>query len=89
METKLDLLETFEHNRSRALEALSNATDEVFQQPWRIYRGETNLFSGPRYAAYRSNGMNQIVHHHAQLGTYIRALNLPLPEMYGPSADGI
>ena len=89
MTTKMDLLTTLEENSQSALYALQNASDEVFNQQWRIFRGEIDLFRGERYTAYRSNGMNQIVHHRAQLGGYIRALDLPLPGMYGPSADGI
>ena len=89
MESKAQLLTQFEDNAHNALKALKQTSDETFHQQWRILRGPLTLFSGERYTAYRSNGMNQIIHHRAQLGTYIRALNLPLPGMYGPSADGI
>ena len=89
MESKAQLLAQFEENADKALTALKQTSDEIFHQQWRILRGPLTLFSGERYAAYRSNGMNQIIHHRAQLGTYIRALGLPLPGMYGASADGI
>ncbi|MDP9052560.1 MAG: DinB family protein, partial [Acidobacteriota bacterium] len=42
-----------------------------------------------RYGAYRAFGVNHIIHHRAQLGTYIRLLNHTLPGTYGPSADGM
>ena len=88
-ESKAQLLAQFEENADEALKSLKQTSDETFQQHWRILRGPLTLFAGQRYTAYRSNGMNQIIHHRAQLGTYIRALGLPLPGMYGPSADGI
>ncbi len=46
-------------------------------------------FSGGRFTYHRNQGIIQIVHHRAQLGTYLRALALPMPGMYGTSADGI
>ena len=89
MESKAQLLAQFEENADKALTALKQTSDETFHQHWKIMRDPVTLFSGERYTAYRANGMNQIIHHRAQLGTYIRALGLPLPGMYGPSADGI
>ncbi len=89
MASKTQLLAQFEENADKALSALRQTSDETFHQHWRIVRGPNTLFSGERYTAYRANGMNQMIHHRAQLGTYIRALGLPLPGMYGPSADGI
>jgi uncharacterized damage-inducible protein DinB len=89
MENKVHLLAQFEVNAGIALTTLEHAQEEDFSRNWRIFRGADTLFDGKRYAAYRSNGMNQIIHHRAQLGSYIRALDLPLPGMYGPSADGI
>ena len=62
---------------------------ETFHQQWRVSRGPLTLFSGERYTAYRSTGLNQIIHPCAQLGTYIRALAMRLPGVYGLSADGI
>ena len=89
MTTKTPLLEKLDENVLCALNALRTVSDDTLTQRWRIYRGARDLFDGERYTAYRFNGMNQIIHHRAQLGTYIRALDLPLPGMYGPSADGI
>ncbi len=89
MESKAQLLVRFDEDADKALTALKQTSDETFHQQWRILRGSLTLFSGERYTAYRSNGLNQIIHHRAQLGTYIRAFGLPLPGMYGASADGI
>ena len=89
MAGKAELLAHFERNASDARVAFEQITDQAFHQSWIIKRGPNVLFSGERFTYYRNQGINQIVHHRAQLGTYIRALGLPLPGMYGPSADGI
>ena len=89
MVSKGELLVRFEQNAASAFAAFEQTSDAAFHQSWTIRRGSNLLFSGDRFAYFRNQGINQIVHHRAQLGTYIRALGLPLPGMYGPSADGI
>lgn len=89
MASKAELLARFEQHASDALNSFRNIADEAFPAPWTIKRGPIVLFSGDRFTYYRNQGVNQVVHHRAQLGTYLRALGLPLPGMYGPSADGI
>ncbi len=84
-----ELLKRFEDNARDARNAFNQCTDQAFRQPWIIKRGTNILFSADRFTYYRNQGVNQIVHHRAQLGTYLRALGLPVPGMYGPSADGI
>ena len=89
MGSKRELLTGFEDNAGRALAAFEQTSDEAFHQPWSIKRGPNILFTGDRFTCIRNQGINQMVHHRARLGTYLRALGLPLPGMYGPSADGI
>ena len=89
MALKEEMLEHFEINASDALAAFRRGSDETFHQPWTIKRGPNILFSADRFTYYRNQGINQIVHHRAQLGTYLRALGLPMPGMNGTSADGI
>ncbi len=89
MVSKGELLLRFGQNAASALAAFEQTSDAAFHHPWTIRRGSNVLFSGDRFTYFRNQGINQIVHHRAQLGTYIRALGLPLPGMYGPSADGI
>ena len=89
MVSKGELLPRLEQNAASALVALKQTSDAAFHESWTIKRGSNVLFSGDRFSYFRNQGVNQIVHHRAQLGTYIRALGLPLPGMYGPSADGI
>ena len=89
MSNKQELLHRFDENASGALAAFKRTSDQAFRQAWTIRRGSVVLFSGDRFTYFRNQGLNQIVHHRAQLGTYLRALGIPLPGMYGPSADGI
>ena len=83
------MLERFENNAGDALAAFRQSSDKTFHQAWTIRRGPNILFSADRFTYYRNQGINQIVHHRAQLGTYLRALGLPVPGMYGTPADGI
>ena len=89
MGSKGELLTRFEQNTAGVLAALRQTSDAAFRQPWMIKKGPNVLFSGDRFNYFRNQGVNQSIHHRAQLGTYLRALGLPLPRMYGPSADGI
>ena len=89
MESKAQLLAQFDENAALSIAALSQSSDEDLQHPWSFTRGEYTIYSGPRYGAYRAMGLNHLIHHRAQLGCYIRDLNLPLPGTYGPSADGM
>ena len=89
VESKAEMLARFDENAASAIAALTNISDENLLEDWALSRGELKLFSGKRYDAYRSFGLNHLIHHRAQLGCYIRDLNLPLPGTYGPSADGM
>lgn len=64
------------------------ATDfDQLAQPWAIRHGERIIVEQPRRVMLRQIMMSHLVHHRAQLGVYYRLLNLPVPGMYGPSAD--
>ncbi|MDP9038539.1 MAG: DinB family protein [Acidobacteriota bacterium] len=89
MESKEHLLRHFDVTSAQALETLKHTSDEKLGEVWSLSRGELTIFSGTRYGAYRAFGVNHIIHHRAQLGTYIRLLNRTLPGTYGPSADGM
>jgi uncharacterized damage-inducible protein DinB len=57
------------------------------RKPWTLLMGGQVLFTMPRYAVLRSFCFNHTIHHRAQLTMYFRALNVPVPALYGPSAD--
>jgi uncharacterized damage-inducible protein DinB len=89
MENPAQLAAEFDLAAEKAVAALKNTSDAAFQEPWSLSLGPRSIYSGTRYGAYRTFGVNHIIHHRAQLGTYIRLLNCTLPGTYGPSADGM
>ena len=82
-----ELLGTFDANVSKALEALASISDEKIMQPWSLLASGHQLFSMPRIAVLRGFVMNHLIHHRAQLGVYLRLNDIPVPSIYGPSAD--
>ncbi len=85
--TREGILASFDKHVAAAKETLANTPDDVFMQPWSLRRGENILFTMPKIAVLRSFALNHIIHHRAQLQVYLRLLNIPVPGMYGPSAD--
>jgi len=82
-----ELVAYFDENLSNALEILSSVSNETMMQPWRLRSGEKIFFEMPRMAVMRSMVMNHIIHHRGQLAVYLRLLDVPVPSIYGPSAD--
>ncbi len=82
-----DILEAFDQNVSAAIELLQAHSDERLFTTWRLKRGGQVLFEMPRWAVLRSMVINHIIHHRGQLSVYLRLLNVPLPSVYGPTAD--
>jgi uncharacterized damage-inducible protein DinB len=82
-----EILETFERNISGSLDVLGTLTDEKLLAPWRFMYGERLVFEQPRLVVAYTVGINHIVHHRGQLSVYLRLLNIPLPPLYGPTAD--
>jgi uncharacterized damage-inducible protein DinB len=85
--TTAGLLERFDHDVAEGRAALAAATEESFQVPWTLKMGEHAIMTQPRWMVYRQSVMNHLVHHRAQLGVYLRLRDVPVPSMYGPSAD--
>jgi uncharacterized damage-inducible protein DinB len=81
------LLEVFDKSLSQAVDLLETATDESLFQPWRLRSGDKIIVELPRIAVLRSMILNHIVHHRGQLSVYLRLQDVPLPSIYGPSAD--
>ncbi|HMD47897.1 MAG TPA: DinB family protein, partial [Bryobacteraceae bacterium] len=65
----------------------AGATDEAFMGSWSLKAAGNTLFTMPRIACVRSFVMNHVIHHRAQLGVYLRLNDIPVPSIYGPSAD--
>lgn len=85
--TSSELMQIFEDKLAKAKEDLQTAGDDVFTQKWKLRHGEQVMFELPKIAVIRSVALNHIIHHRAQLSVYLRLLNIPVPGMYGPTAD--
>jgi uncharacterized damage-inducible protein DinB len=82
-----ELLEKFSATTAGARAALLTLRDDQLSVIWTIKMGDRTIASLPRVMALRRVFMNHHIHHRAQLGVYLRLLNIPIPGMYGPSAD--
>ncbi|HVF39284.1 MAG TPA: DinB family protein [Gemmatimonadaceae bacterium] len=80
------LLEQFDKHVREAHDAIAQSTDEDFQQPWSLKHGENVFFTIPRAEAARQH-LNHLIHHRGQLSVYLRLVDVPLPSIYGPTAD--
>ncbi len=85
--SKDEITTAFEDIMQQALALLEKAMDEDLNIKWSLRRGEIKAFELPRKVAIRNMVMNHIIHHRGQLSVYLRLLNVPVPGMYGPSAD--
>jgi uncharacterized damage-inducible protein DinB len=86
-ETTADLLALFDRNVSAARAALAGASDEVWHKPWTLRNGDHKIFTLPKIAVHRTFTMNHVIHHRGQLTVYLRLNDVPVPSIYGPSAD--
>lgn len=80
-------LEMFDTNVAAARAAIAGASDEHLLKAWSLLSGGNTVFTLPRIAVLRSFIMNHNIHHRAQLGVYLRLNDVPVPAIYGPSAD--
>jgi uncharacterized damage-inducible protein DinB len=87
IEKQADLVSSFKKISGEARAALAGLTDDQLGHMWTLKRQGKTIFSLPRYDALRSMCFNHIIHHRAQLTMYLRTLNVPVPALYGPSAD--
>ena len=82
-----ELLEIFDQSRAEARAALAAGDDATYAEPWALLMGDKQLFSEPRSAVLRRMVFNHLIHHRGQLTMYLRLLDVPVPGLYGPSAD--
>jgi uncharacterized damage-inducible protein DinB len=85
--TVASLVQKFDEVTNRVRQAIERTTDADFMQPWTFKAGGAVIFTMPRIAVYRSFIMNHLVHHRAQFTVYLRLQNVPLIDLYGPTAD--
>ena len=82
-----ELLATFDGNVAKARAAIAAASDADLFKPWTLMSNGNALMTLPKVAVLRSFVMNHLIHHRAQLGVYLRLNDIPVPSIYGPSAD--
>jgi uncharacterized damage-inducible protein DinB len=82
-----DILAAFDRNVAAARNALTRKTDAELAAMWSLRRNGKTLFSMPKTAVWRSFVVSHLIHHRAQLTVYLRLLDVPIPSIYGPSAD--
>jgi uncharacterized damage-inducible protein DinB len=85
--TRAAVLAMFDANVAAARGALTGRSDAELMAPWSLLRGEHTLFTMPKAGVLRAFVLNHIVHHRGQLSVYLRLRDVPLPSIYGPSAD--
>jgi uncharacterized damage-inducible protein DinB len=82
-----ELMKIFNEKLDKAIEDLQTTDDESFNKNWTVRRGEHIMFTTPKKIAIRGWALNHLIHHRGQLSVYLRLLGVPVPGMYGPSAD--
>lgn len=87
--TCAEVLETFDRNVADVRTPLAALSDGELTAPWTLTRGNQTIFTMPRVSAIRRFVVHHAVHHRGQLTVYLRLQDVPLPPIYGPSADEV
>jgi uncharacterized damage-inducible protein DinB len=85
--SRQEMLDMFDKDIKAARVAIAGASDEHLLKPWSLLMGGDTILTQTRIAVLRTWVMNHSIHHRAQLGVYLRLNNIPVPAIYGPSAD--
>lgn len=82
-----ELIKMFDQTLSNCLDTLNGVSDEHLLQPWSLRNGEEIYFTMPRIGVIRGMCLSHSIHHRGQLSVYMRLRDIPVPSIYGPSAD--
>jgi len=85
--SRQEILDQFDKNLAAARAAIAVASDEQFMKPWSLLMKGEVVFTMPRLAVLRSFVLNHMIHHRGHLCVYLRLNDVPVPALYGPSAD--
>jgi uncharacterized damage-inducible protein DinB len=85
--SRTELLARFDKNVAATRSALLGKSDAELMASWSLKNNGHTMFTMPKAVVWRSFVMNHVIHHRAQLSVYLRMHDVPLPAMYGPSAD--
>src|SRR4029453_13026533 len=81
------ILTAFDANVKAARAKIDAQPDAALMAPWTLKKDGSEMFTMPKIAVLRSFVMNHLIHHRGQLSVYLRLNDVPVPSMYGPSAD--
>ncbi len=87
LKTRAELCSRFDENVRMARASLGTVTDMSWMRPWSLLKGGQTLFTLPRVVVFRTWVMSHLIHHRGQFTVYLRLNDVPLPQIYGPSAD--
>jgi len=87
LKSAAELIPALDESIAKAKKVLGAMNDAALMATWRMMQGERELFAVPRAALLRSIMLNHWYHHRGQLSVYLRELDVPIPSIYGPSAD--
>jgi len=87
LERREDVLKEFDANVVKLEKLLADCDEKTLGEEWTLRNGDHIIQRQPRAIALRTLGLSHLVHHRAQLGVYLRLLDIPVPGLYGPSAD--
>ena len=82
-----DLLTYFDKNSRSARASIESASDDLLQREWTLLAAGNKILLAPRFRLLRNFVLHHLIHHRAQLTVYMRLNDIPLPGLYGPSAD--
>jgi uncharacterized damage-inducible protein DinB len=85
--TLAEVLQAFDAHVGEARRGLASRSDAELTAPWTLRSGNRTVMSMPRFAALRTFLVSHLIHHRGQMTVYLRLRNVPLPPIYGPSAD--
>jgi len=85
--SRAQILDAFDRNVTATRAALTGKSDAELMAPWALKRAGQTIFSLPKASVWRSFVLSHVIHHRGQLSVYLRLLNVPVPSIYGPSAD--
>jgi uncharacterized damage-inducible protein DinB len=87
VKSRREILDLFDKNVATARQQIAAAEDAVFARPWTLLSNGATVFTLPKGAVLRSFVLNHMIHHRAHLCVYLRLNEIPVPGLYGPSAD--
>ena len=87
LKSAAELVAALDESVAAARETIEATSDEVFAGTWTLKVAGEDRFSMPKTVVMRSFVLDHLIHHRAQLGVYLRLLDVPVPQMFGPTAD--